>query len=230
MKWGLCLGSTLMRRQSRHFVYKRSKDKDSLRVRPVGRFVKIKRFEQQWGPGRTISRHDNDLICQVGVLRDRKRQENIDLMEELLGCSHLCLKNDRSSPCAVRIWCSGLQKCCSLNTAETEHPCLVCFPRRSSYGICGDLWVSLKNGPIRSKAIKIFVSCPNRLVSAVLWNSLPTYRGAQLLSSDPKFVHYTVPMISSYSTGSVTFDGLAEFVQYTQPEPTRSCDMGHTQF
>ena len=40
-----------------------------------------------------------------------------------------------------------------------------------SYGICGDLWasqLSLKNGPIRSKAL----SLPNRLVPAVLWNSL----------------------------------------------------------
>ena len=36
-----------------------------------------------------------------------------------------------------------LLKCCRLNTAQTEHPCLIRFPRMSSYGICGVLWVSL---------------------------------------------------------------------------------------
>ena len=113
MKWGLSsMGSTLMWCHRKNTLYKSSKDKDALRT--MGRFAKIKRFEQKWG--RTIIlRHDNDLICQVGVLKRQdfkyrnakaERDKKIDLMEELLGYSHLCLKNDRWSPCAV-LSCSG---------------------------------------------------------------------------------------------------------------------------
>jgi hypothetical protein len=102
------------------------------------------------------------MLCRKTYEKVRQKEaENINLMEN----HHrmCCISQDRGRSYAFVLRMAGRVRAQPMQSLRIID--LISFPRISYYyGICGDLWVPWLRSPIRSNTIKIFVSCPNRLV------------------------------------------------------------------